>query len=39
MEIELSDLVGRKADLRTAEDLSRYFRDDVIRMAELQYAA
>ena len=39
MEIELSEIVGRKADLRTAEDLSRYFRDDVIRRAEVQYAA
>jgi uncharacterized protein len=39
MELELSDLIGRKADLRTAEDLSRYFRDDVVRTAELQYAA
>ncbi len=39
MEIELSSLIGRKADLRTAEDLSRYFRDDVVRTAELQYAA
>ena len=38
MEIELSDLLGRKVDLRTARDLSRHFRDDVIRSAELQYA-
>ena len=39
MEMELSALIGRKADLRTAEDLSRYFRDEVIRTAELQYAS
>lgn len=39
MEIELSQILGRKADLRTAEDLSRYFRDEVIRTAELQYAS
>ena len=39
MEIELSDLLGRKADLRTAEDLSRYFRDEVVGQAEVQYAA
>ena len=39
MEIELSELVGRKVDLRTAGDLSRYFRDEVVRHAEVQYAA
>ena len=39
MEIELSALVGRKVDLRTARDLSRYFRDEVVAMAEVQYAA
>lgn len=39
MEIELSDLLGRKVDLRTPGDLSRYFRDEVVRMAEVQYAA
>jgi len=38
MEIELSKLLGKKADLRTAGDLSRYFRDEVVRMAEVQYA-
>ena len=39
MEIELSELMaGRKVDLRTAGDLSRYFRDQVVRTAELQYA-
>ena len=39
MEIELSDLVGgKKVDLRTPGDLSRYFRDEVVRMAEVQYA-
>jgi len=38
MERELSELVGgRKVDLRTAEDLSRYFRDDVVAAAEVQY--
>jgi hypothetical protein len=25
-------------DLRTPEDLSRYFRDEVIRISEVQYA-
>ncbi len=38
MEAELSDLLGRPVDLRTAEDLSRYFRDEVVRAAEVQYA-
>lgn len=39
MEIELSGILGRKADLRTANDLSRYFRDEVVAKAEVQYAA
>lgn len=39
MERELSTLFGgRKVDLRTAEDLSRYFREDVLKEAEIQYA-
>ena len=39
MEQELSDLLGgRKVDLRTPQDLSRYFRDEVVRTAEVQYA-
>ena len=38
IEQELSALlVGRRVDLRTAEDLSRYFRDEVLREAEVQY--
>lgn len=39
MEIELSELLGQKVDLRTAADLSRYFRDEVLQMAQVQYAA
>lgn len=39
MEIELSELLGHKADLRTAADLSRYFRDEILQMAQVQYAA
>ncbi|MCC6502243.1 MAG: nucleotidyltransferase family protein [Deltaproteobacteria bacterium] len=39
MEIELSGIFGRKADLRTPEDLSRYFRNEVVESAEVQYAA
>ena len=35
MEIELSRMLGRKVDLRTAEDLSRYFRDEVVAAAVL----
>ena len=38
MEKELSALIGRKVDLRTPAELSRYFRDDVLRSAEVQYA-
>jgi len=39
MERELSALFGgRKVDLRTPEDLSRYFREQVIEEAEVQYA-
>jgi predicted nucleotidyltransferase len=38
IEIELSNLLGgRRVDLRTPEDLSRYFRDEVIREAAVQY--
>ena len=38
MERELSALLGgRKVDLRTPEDLSRYFRQQVLREAEVQY--
>jgi predicted nucleotidyltransferase len=40
IEIELSTrLGGRKVDLRTAGDLSRFFRDEVVRTAEPQYVA
>ena len=39
MEEELSELLGHKADMRTPRDLSRYFRDEVIRSALVQYAA
>ena len=38
LERELSLLLGRKVDLRTPEDLSRYFRDEVLWEAEVQYA-
>ena len=38
MERELSEIIGRKADVRTEEDLSRYFRKQVVESAEVQYA-
>ena len=39
MERELSALLGgRKVDLRTPEDLGRYFRQEVLNEAEVQYA-
>jgi len=39
LEPELSELFGgRKVDLRTPEDLSRYCRQRVIEKAEVQYA-
>ena len=39
MEQALSCMFGnRKVDLRTPQDLSRYFRDDVMAHAEEQYA-
>jgi uncharacterized protein len=39
MERELSSLLGgRKVDLRTPQDLSPYFRDEVLVSAEVQYA-
>ncbi len=39
MEIELSEMIDRRVDLRTPEDLSRYFRDEVLATAVVQYAA
>lgn len=40
IEFELSDLIdGRAVDLRTQFDLSRHFRDEVLRTAAVQYAA
>ena len=39
MERELSALLGgRKVDLRTPKELSRYFRDEVLSTASVQYA-
>ncbi len=38
MEIELSEIIGRKVDLRTPAELSRYFRDDVLGKSRVEYA-
>jgi predicted nucleotidyltransferase len=39
LERELSQLLdGRKVDLRTSQDLSRYFRREVLATAQVQYA-
>ena len=37
LERELSELLKRKVDLRTPAELSRYFRDEVLRTSEVQY--
>jgi len=37
MEEELSNLVGRKVDLRTPSELSPYFRDEVLATARIIY--
>lgn len=37
MEIELTEVLGRKVDLRTPEDLSRCFRQKVLDLALVQY--
>ncbi|MGD9289684.1 MAG: nucleotidyltransferase domain-containing protein [Desulfobacterales bacterium] len=40
MERELSEILGnRKVDLRTPQELSKYFRGEVLAQAEVQYAA
>ncbi len=37
MELELSDLLGRKVDLREPDEISKYFRDKVLASAVVQY--
>jgi predicted nucleotidyltransferase len=39
MEAELAAAIGRRVDLRTAADLSRYFRDEVVAGAQVLHAA
>ena len=38
MELELSEIIGRKVDMRTPADLSRSFREEVLSSAQIQYA-
>jgi len=37
MQEELSDILGRRADLKTPNELSKYFRDEVLAEAEELY--
>lgn len=37
MQLELSQIFSREVDLRTSQDLSRYFRDEVVSGAEVLY--
>jgi predicted nucleotidyltransferase len=37
MELELGAILGRRVDLRTPRELSRYFREEVVSSALLQY--
>lgn len=37
MEAELTKLVGRQVDLKTPNDLSPYFRDEVLSNAKVYY--
>ncbi len=37
MEMEISEILARKADLRTPGELSRYFRDEVVTSARVEY--
>lgn len=38
MELELSETLGRKVDLRTPSELSRYFREEIVSSALVEYA-
>jgi predicted nucleotidyltransferase len=37
MQAELSEILGRKVDLNTPGFLSKYFRDQIMREAQVQY--
>jgi predicted nucleotidyltransferase len=37
MEIELTRILGRKAELHTVKGLNPHFREEVLKLAEVQY--
>jgi hypothetical protein len=37
IERQLSEMLGKKVDLRTPEELSKYFRDKVVKEAQVKY--
>lgn len=37
LELELTEALGHKVDLRTPAELSKYFREDVLHHCEVQY--
>ncbi|MFO8057908.1 MAG: nucleotidyltransferase family protein [bacterium] len=37
IEIELGDLIGRKAEIHTVKGLHPYFKNDVLKEAEVHY--
>ena len=37
MEVELSQLLGRRAEIHTVKGLNPHFRDEVLAAAEVQY--
>jgi uncharacterized protein len=37
MQVDLSEIIGREVDLKTPQDLSRYFRQEVLDTAEVIY--
>ncbi len=38
MELELGEILGRKVDMRAAQELSGYFREEILSSAKVQYA-
>jgi predicted nucleotidyltransferase len=39
LELELSEILGRKVDLNTPDSVSKYYREKVLAEAEVQYDA
>jgi hypothetical protein len=39
IELELGEILGRKVDLNTPGFLSKYYRDEILSQAEVQYDA